>query len=168
MENRNAMDSVRWGKLIQVAGAICLVLAVTHSGRVVGESMFAGPVGMDGWWGYVNACLIGLAMAMPYLCLLSGLVAMMRLGKRYQTGEIISSGNVRLISTFGASLSWAAAAFLLIRPTILDWVGGVSRGIEIRIDEAGIAMATAGVFLMAMAHVMNGALRLQEENESFI
>lgn len=162
------MDSVRWGRLIQTAGMICFGLAVIHTGRVVVENIATGPVGIDGWWGYVNAGLIGLVMAMPYLFMLTGLVAMIRLGKQYQAGDIISSGNVRLISTFGASLSWAAAAFLLIRPTILDWVGGVSRGIVLRIDEAGIAMATAGVFLMAMAHVMNGALRLQEENEGFV
>jgi hypothetical protein len=164
----NESDPRRWGAAIQIAGVLSLLLALIHSGREVVESIADGPVGADGSLGLFNAGLIGLIHAMPYLLLLSGLGAMARLGAAYQRGEVFSLANAHLIRRFGASLIAAAAAFLVLRPTLLDWVGGVARGFVFRIDDAGLAMIAAGVFVTAMAQVMALATSLQAENDSFV
>lgn len=158
----------RWGRCLQVGGLIALCLAIGHSGREVVASLAATPFAGAGWLDLINAGLTGLVHALPYLLLLDGLYSISRLGGRYQSGEIFSPDNALLIRRFGASLVATAAAFMVIRPTILDWIGGVTRGFSVNIDEAAIAILLAGVFVAAMAQVMTLAGRIQAENDSFI
>lgn len=156
------------GRAIQIAGLICLVTALVHAGRIVFETLADGPVGADGALGMLNAALIGLVQASPFLFLICGLAAAARLGGRYVRGEMFTAANARLIGGFGLSLALAAGAIILIRPTLLDWIGGVETGIGIRVDEAGIALAACGVFIMVMSRAMARAAALRAENDSFI
>lgn len=158
----------RWGRSMEVGGLIALCLAIIHSGREVVESIAGTPFAGASVPDLVHSALVGVVQALPYLLLLGGLYAVARLGGRYHGGEIFSLANAHLIRRFGASLIATAAAFMLIRPTLLDWIGGVSRGFVVHIDEAVLATFIAGVFVTAMAQAMTLANRIQADNDSFI
>lgn len=161
-------DLRRWGRAMQVGGMVALLLAIIQSGREVVESIAATPFAGAGALDLIHSGLVGLVIALPYLLLLSGLHAVARLGERYHEGEVFSLGNAILIRRFGASLTAAAAAFMVVRPTLLDWIGGISRVFVVQINEAVLPILVAGVFVTAIAHIMSLANRLQVENDSFV
>lgn len=159
---------MRWDSMLYVVSLLSLALLIIHAGRAWVEFLAEGPLGADGALGYFNAALIGLVHIMPFLFLIPGVVALVRLGGHYRRGEIFTHGNARLIEQFANALILAAAAFMIFRPTLLDWAGGVSRGIELQLGEASIALFSAGVFVFVMSRVMGEAVAIKEDRDSIV
>lgn len=157
----------RTGQSIHIAGWLAMALVIIYTGRTVVAALAAAPRPVSGL-DLFNTGLRGLLEELPYLALLSGLHAMTRLGARYREGECFTKANALSIREFGMSLLGAAAAFFVIRPSLLAWTGGQYGGFEFRIDEAGIAMAVTGVFVTAMAQVMAMAAALQEDHDGIV
>lgn len=156
------------GRTMEVGGYLALMLCLIHSGIHLAERVSAGPVGGPGAPGMLNAVLLGFVDALPLLLLISGLAAMAALGAAYGRGEMFTADNAKSIRRFGEALAWAAAAVIMIQPTLLDWIGGGSRGFEINIDAAGLALAAGGIFTTAMAYAMQRAHALQSEHDAFV
>lgn len=156
------------GRTMEVGGYLALMLCLIHAAIHLAERVSAGPVGAEGAPGMLNAVFLGFVDAMPLLFLINGLAAMAALGAAYGRGEMFSADNAKRIRSFGEALAWAAAAVIVIQPTLLDWIGGVSRGIAFNIDAAGLALAAGGIFTTAMAYAMQHAHALQTEHDSFV
>lgn len=159
---------MRWDTMLYVVAMLSLVLMVVHAGRGWLEFVAGGPVGAEGALGYVNASLIGLVHILPFLLLMPGLAAVLRLSAQYRLGTVFSHGNAKLIEQFGGALVWSAAALVVLRPTLLDWIYGVDNGIEVQLGEASIALFSAGVFVFTMARVMAEAVALKEDSDSIV
>lgn len=159
---------MRCDSTLYIVSLLSLVLLVVQAGRDWLEVVADGPRGADGALGYLNACLIGLVHILPFLFLMNGLGALLRPSGHYRRGEVFTRGNARLIEQFGGALVFSAAAFLVIRPTLLDWIGGISRGIAIQMGEASIALFCAGVFVFVMSRVMADAVILKEGSDSIV
>lgn len=156
------------GRTMEVGGYLALALCLIHAGIHLVERVSAGPVGAEGGLGMLNAVLLGFVDALPLLFLINGLAAMAALGAAYGRGEMFTAGNAKRIRSFGEALAWAAAAVIVIQPTLLDWISGASRGIDFNIDAAGLALAAGGLFTTAMAFAMQRAHALQAEHDSFV
>jgi hypothetical protein len=156
------------GRVMEVGGYLALMLCLIHAAIHLAHRVSAGPVGAEGGLGMLNALFLGFVDAMPLLFLINGLAAMAALGAAYGRGEMFSAKNAKRIRSFGEALAWAAAAVIVIQPTLLDWISGVSRGIDFNIDAAGLALAAGGIFTTAMAYAMQRAHALQAEHDSFV
>lgn len=156
------------GRAMEIAGWLALALCLIHSGITVVERLTDALPDAANALDMINAGLTGLVDAMPLLFLISGMAAMAGLGAAYGRGEMFTADNAKRIRSFGESLAWAAAAVIVIQPTLLDWIGGVSRGIAFNIDAAGLALAAGGIFTTAMAYAMQRAHALQSEHDAFV
>lgn len=159
---------MRWHTMLYIVSLLSLTVMVVHAGRGWLEVVAAGPRGATGTLGYLNACLIGLVHILPFLFLMPGLTALLRLSGHYGRGDVFTRINARLIGQFASALVLSAAAFVILRPTLLDWIGGVSRGIELEIGEASIALFCAGIFVFVMSRVMADAVTLKEDSDSIV
>lgn len=159
---------MRWDSMLYVVSLLSLALLVVHAGRDWLEVVAGGPRGADGALGYLNACLIGLVHILPFLFLMPGLTALLRLSGHYGRGDVFTRINARLIGQFASALVLSAAAFVIFRPTLLDWIGGVSRGIEVQFGDASIALFCAGIFVFVMSRVMGEAVTLKEDSDSIV
>lgn len=158
----------RWDSMLYVVSLLSLALLVIHAGREWVEVLADGPLGVDGALGYLNAGLVGLVHIMPFVFLIPGLVALVRLGAHYRRGEVFTRRNAGLIEQFGSALVLAAGAFVIFRPTLLDWIGGVDRAFVLQLNEAPIALMCAGVFVFVMSRVMGEAVTIKEDRDSFV
>ena len=156
------------GRVMEVGGYLALMLCLIHAAIHLAERVSAGPVGAEGGLGLLNALFLGFIDAMPLLFLINGLAAMAALGAAYGRGEMFSAKNARRIRSFGEALAWAAAAVIVIQPTLLDWIGGAFRGFAFNIDAAGLALAAGGIFTTAMAFAMQRAHALQSEHDAIV
>ncbi|MCC5981018.1 MAG: DUF2975 domain-containing protein [Oceanicaulis sp.] len=159
---------IRWDSMLYVVSLLSLALLIIHAGRAWVEFLAEGPLGADGALGYLNAGLTGLVHIMPFLFLIPGLVALVRLGGHYRRGEVFTRRNAGLIEQFGSALVLAAGAFVIFRPTLLDWIGGVDRGFAVQLNEAPVALFCAGVFVFVMSRVMGDAVTLKEDSDSIV
>jgi hypothetical protein len=162
------LNSFPLGRAMQVGGYLSFVVALIHAGRVIVESLASGFAERDGILEWVNAGLIGMVHASPYLFLLGGLLAVAKLGQLYDQGIVFAEGNCRLIGRFGDALAWTAAAMLVIRPTVLGWVEASSYGLTFKINEGGVVTLVAALFVSLMGKVMRRASMLEQENRQFI
>jgi len=159
---------MRWDTMLYVVSLLSLALLIIHAGRGWVEIVAQGPRGADGALGYINAGLVGLVHILPFLFLMNGLGALLRLSGHYRRGDVFTRINARLIGEFASALVLSAAAFVILRPTLLDWINGVSRGIEIQMGEASIALFCAGIFVFVMSRVMADAVTLKEDSDSIV
>lgn len=159
---------VRWESMLYIVSVLSLGLLVVHAGRGWLEVVAAGPRGADGALGYLNAGLVGLVHVLPLLLLMPGVAALLRLSGYYRRGEVFTRRNAGLIEKFASALVLSAAAFVIIRPTLLDWIGGVNRGIELQVNEGSIALFCAGIFVFVMSRVMADAVTLKEDSDSIV
>lgn len=166
--NQEEGSGFPFGRALQVGGHLTLILAVIYTLRIVVVAIVAGMAERTGILAMVNSGLSGLVQASPYLFLMSGFLSVARLGKLYEEGVVFSAGNSAYIACFGNALAWAAAAMLLIRPTVMGWIEGLSWGLSFKIDEGSMVTLVAALFVSLMAKVMQRATRLDQENQQFI
>lgn len=159
---------MRWDTMLYVASLLSLALLVVHAGRDWVEIVAQGPRGADAALGYINAGLIGLVHILPFLFLMNGLGALLRLSGHYRRGDIFTHRNAQLIEQFASALVLSAAAFVVFRPTLLGWIEGADRGVGLQLNEASIALFSAGIFVFVMSRVMGEAVAIKEDRDSIV
>lgn len=167
--NDRSEFSIPAGRWLQVAAFVCLMFV---AGRVLVNQVAALP-------GYfadpavtlqagLRLVAIQLTRDLNQVVLIPGFIFIFLLGGRYAAGQVFSAGNARLISWFGWILIATFITGTFIRPNLFSWLSGQDRVLPYMLYDPFFVMGGIGVLIVIMARAMIQAVRLKEENESFI
>jgi Protein of unknown function (DUF2975) len=164
-----AMSAGSAGRWLQFAALVCLMFV---AGRVFVNQVAAMP-------GYFADPLVTLPDALYLVALqltrdlvqavlIPGFAFIFLLGGRYAAGQVFSTRSTWLIAGFGWTLIAAFVTGVIIRPNLWSLLSGERSAMPVMLYDPYFVMGGIGILIVIMARAMLDAVRLKEENESFI
>jgi hypothetical protein len=156
------LSAVFWTAWIIMAATLAGKHVVWPIVRIVG-----GAIEREPWRAVVNDVGLNLIEALPAIILLFGVYAAQRMFARMGEGEVFSVANVAELSRIGESMLWAAAASIIISPTLAGWVRHDTT-IDVQFSDWALLLGVLGAAVLFMGRVLALANRIKQENDQIV
>lgn len=104
----------------------------------------------------------------PAALYLLGLWAAHGMFARFGRGELFTPAIVAGLSSIGSSLLWGGLWAVAITPTLLGWIEGPFRGLDLKLNGPELVILVLGGALVLLGKVMAKAAALQAEVDAFV
>jgi len=143
-------------------------LMLWNVSAAVSERILTIDISESGWRFFANEFGLGLVAALPSLFFAFALWDFAQLFGRCGEGQVFTVRNTRTLRSGGDSLLLAAAASALISPTLTAWIGGDPGGFRFQANDLALGVGAVGLAIHGLANIFRDAVRVKEENDSFV